>query len=318
MKKLLMLAVAALVNMAPMEAARPQNGKPIRIVLPTAAGGPSDSAARALGQALSKNLGQPVVIDNRPGANGALAAQALAGAPQDGSVLLWALASMSTIPMLQKSPPFTSLADYTPVSLVAVSTLALFAHPSMPAKSANELATHVRANPDKLSYASASLAEYLAGVSFLRAAGGSAVRVPYRSGPQAVQDLIAGRVQFQVTPIGLGLPHAKDGKLRLLAVIGSERSPLAPDVPTFAEAGLRDVAVPTWQALFAPAGTPKAVSERLAREIDGALRNTALRNTLEQIGMQIVGAGPEGLGSAITRDTEAWRSFVRENEVPKE
>jgi tripartite-type tricarboxylate transporter receptor subunit TctC len=318
MKKLLMLALAVAVCVTPTESARAQSGKSIRIVLPTAAGGPSDSAARALGQALSKHLGHPIVIDNRPGANGALAAQALAGGPADGSVLLWTLASMTAIPMLQKSSPFASLADYAPVSLVAVTTLGLFAHPSVPAKSAGELAARVRASPDKLSYASASLAEYLAGVSFLRAAGGSAVRVPYRSGPQAVQDLIAGRVQFQVTPIGLGLPHAKDGKLRLLAVSGSERSPLAPDVPTFAEAGLRDVNVPTWQALLAPAGTPKEVTDRLAREIDTALRDTTVRNTLEQLGMQIRGLGPEALAAAIARDTEGWRSFVNENEVPKE
>ena len=177
---------------------------------------------------------------------------------------------------------------------------------------------HVRANPDKLSYASAALAEYLAGVSFLRAAGAQAVRVPYRSGPQALQDLLVGRVNFHVAPIGLGLPHAKEGKLRLLAVLAPERSSLAPDVPTTAEAGFPNLVVPAWQSLLSPAGTPKAVTERLAREVETALRDPALRQQFEQIGMLVRGQGPDALAAAIARDTELWRTFVRENDVPQE
>jgi tripartite-type tricarboxylate transporter receptor subunit TctC len=313
-----MLLAAALVLALNAVDAGAQGNKPIRIVLPTGAGGPSDTAARALGQSLSKSLGQAVVIENKPGANGAIAAQALAGAPADGSVLLWAIASMATIPMVQKSPPFASLAEYAPVSLVAVSAFGVFVHPSVPATSMQELARHLRANPDKLSYATLSLAEYSAGVSFLRAASAQAVRVPYRSGPQAMQDLVAGRVQFQIGPIGLGLPQVRDGKLRLLAVLLPERSPLVPEVPTVAEAGFPNLVVPTWQALLAPAGTPKAITERLAREVETALRDPALRGHFEQIGMQLRGQGPDALAAAIARDTEAWRNFLRENDVPQE
>jgi len=220
--------------------------------------------------------------------------------------------------MLQKSPPFASLAEYAPVSLVAVSTFALFVHPSVPARSVAELVAHLKANPDKLSYASASLGEYLAGLSLLRAGGAKAVRVPYRAAPQALQDLLAGRVQFHIAPIGLGLPHARDGKLRMLAVLASERTPLAPEVPTLAESGFAQISVPTWQALLALAGTPPAVAERLARDVEAALRDPGVRGQLEQIGMQLRGQGPAALAAAIERDTETWRSFVRENEVPQE
>ena len=318
MNKLGMLLLTCLIPFAAIAPAGAQTSQPIRIVLPTGAGGPSDTAARALGQALSRSTGRTVVIDNRPGASGTLAAQALAGVPADGSVLLWGIASMAAIPMLQKSPPFASLAEYAPVSLVAVSTFALFVHPSVPARSVAELVAHLKANPDKLSYASASLGEYLAGLSLLRAGGAKAVRVPYRAGPQALQDLLAGRVQFHIAPIGLGLPHARDGKLRMLAVLASERTPLAPEVPTLAESGFAQISVPTWQALLALAGTPPAVAERLARDVEAALRDPGVRGQLEQIGMQLRGQGPAALAAAIERDTETWRSFVRENEVPQE
>jgi tripartite-type tricarboxylate transporter receptor subunit TctC len=318
MKKLLTLLLAALPMALAAPAALAQPTKPIRIIMPTGAGGPSDVVARALGQSLSTALGQPVVIDNRPGANGVLAAQALAGAPTDGTVLLWAIASMATIPMVQKSPPFRSLADFAPVSLVAVNVFGVFVHPSVPANTLGDLAAHLRANPDKLTYASGTLGEYLAGVSFLRAADARALRVPYRSGTQAMQDLLAGRAQFHLAPLGLGLPHVKDGKLRLLAVLASERSPLAPDVPTMSEAGFPNVIVPTWQSLVAPAGTPKAVTERLAREVEMALRDPGVRGQLEQIGMQVRGQGSDALAATIARDTEVWRAFVRDNDVGQE
>jgi len=142
-----------------------------------------------------------------------------------------------------------------------------------------------------------------------------ALRVPYRSGMQAMQDLLVGRVQIHLAPLGLGLSQVKDGKLRLLAVLASERSPLAPDVPTVTESGYASVIVPTWQALLAPAGTPKAVTERLAREVEQALRDPALRGQLEQIGMQVRGQGPDALAATIARDTEVWRAFVRENDI---
>jgi tripartite-type tricarboxylate transporter receptor subunit TctC len=292
--------------------------KPIRIVVLTPPGGPSDAAARAVGQALSKSLGQPVVIENKPGAGGAIAAQAVLAAPADGYTLLWSIASMAGIPMLQKSSPFQSLAEFTPVSLGGSFAFGLYTHPGVPARSVAELNSHIRANPDKLSYGTGTLGEYMAMAQLLKATGGSALRVPYRGGAQLMPDLLSGRIQLNVGPLSNGLPHVKENKLRLLAVLLPRRTPLAPDVPTMAESGLASVSLPTWQALLAPPKTPSEIVERVAREVAGAVRDPALKATLEQQGLLVEGSTPAALAAVIARDTETWRSFVREYNIPQE
>lgn len=292
--------------------------KPIRIVVLTPPGGPSDTAARAVGQALSKSLGQPVVIENKPGASGAIAAQAVLAAPADGYTLLWSIASMAGIPMLQKSSPFQSLAEFTPVSLVGSFAFGLYAHPGVPARSVAELNSHIRANPDKLSYGTGTLGEYMAMAQLLKATGGSALRVPYRGGSQLMPDLLGGRIQLNVGPLSNGLPHVKENKLRLLAVLLPQRTPLAPDVPTMTESGLASVSLPTWQALLAPPKTPGEIAERLAREIASAVRDPALKAALEQQGMLVEASTPAALAAVIARDTETWRSFIREYNIPQE
>jgi tripartite-type tricarboxylate transporter receptor subunit TctC len=292
--------------------------KPIRIVVLTPPGGPSDAAARALGQALSKSLGQPVVIENKPGAGGAIAAQAVLAAPADGYTLLWSIASMAGIPMLQKSPPFQALAEFTPVSLVGSFAFGLFAHPDVPARSLAELNGYLRANPDKLSYGTGTLGEYMAMAQLLKSTGGSALRVPYRGGSQLMPDLLSGRIQLNIGPLSNGLPHVRENKLRLLAVLLPQRTPLAPDVPTMTEAGLAAVALPTWQALLAPPKTPREIVERVAREVATATRDPALKAAFEQQGMLVDGSTPAALAAVIARDTETWRSFIREYSIPQE
>jgi tripartite-type tricarboxylate transporter receptor subunit TctC len=292
--------------------------KPIRLVLPTPAGGPSDVAARALGQALSKSLGQAVVVENKPGAGGAIAAQTVMTAAPDGYTFLWTLASMAGIPMLQKSPPFQSLAELTPVSLVGSIAFGLFVHPSVPAQSTGDLVAHLRSNPDKLNYGTATLGEYMATTQFMKATGTSAVRVPYRGGPQLMPDLLSGRVQMNIGPLSGGQPHVKDNKLRLLAVLLPQRAAIAPEVPTLAETGITSVSLPTWQAILAPPHTPRAIAERMSREIAQALNDPGLRGLLEQQGVQVQGLGPEELASVIARDTDAWRNFVRDYNIPQE
>lgn len=292
--------------------------KPVRLIVPTPAGGPSDAAARLIGQELAKSLGQPVVIDNKPGAGGALAARELMSAPADGHTLMWTLSSMSGLPLLQKASPYQSLAELTPVSLIGHFTYALFASPELPPRTAAEFVDHTRARPDALSYATGSLADYMATAKFLQATGTRAVRVPYRGGALLMPDLTAGRVHFNFGPLSSGLPLAKEGKLRVLAVLGAQRSPLAPDVPTLAEAGVATVSVPSWQALFGPPGMASAIAERLSRDVTAALASPDLRTQLERLALQLEGSTPAALAAAVVRDAQVWRSFVQEYDIPQE
>jgi tripartite-type tricarboxylate transporter receptor subunit TctC len=319
MKRFFTILCAALsVAMSAAPAAAQYPSKPIRLVLPTPAGGPSDVAARTLGQALSRSLGQPVIVENKPGAGGAIAAQAVMTAAPDGYTFLWTLASMAGIPMLQKSSPFQSLAELTPVSLVGSFAFGVFVHPGVPAQSTGELVAHLRSNPDKLNYGTGTLGEYMATTQFLKATGTSAVRVPYRGGPQLMPDLLNGRVQMNIGPLSGGLPHVKENRLRLLAVLLPQRAAVAPDVPTLAEAGITSVSLPTWQAILAPPRTPRAIAERMSREIAQALNDPGVRGPLEQQGILVQGLGPEEMALIIARDTESWRNFVRDYDIPQE
>jgi tripartite-type tricarboxylate transporter receptor subunit TctC len=315
-----LLAAACFSLLAPTTAAAQTAypNKPIRLIVPTPAGGPSDAAARLVAQVVGQSLGQAVIIDNKPGASGALAAQALMAAPADGHVLMWTLSSMAGLAYLQKSSPIQSLAELTPVTLVGHFSYGLFTSPDLPPRSAAELAEHLRTRSDALSYATGSLADYMVTTKFLKTTGTRAVRVPYRGGPQLMPDLLSGRVQFNFGPLSSGLAQAKEGKLRLLAVLSSRRSPLAPEVPTLAEAGLATVSAPTWQGIFGPAGMPTQIAERWSREVAALVANPEWRTQLERLALQVEGSTPAGLAAAVARDTQVWRSFVQEYDIPQE
>lgn len=292
--------------------------KAVRLVVPTPPGGASDTAARTLAPALAKGLGQPVIVENRPGAGGALAAQAVMTAAPDGQTLLWGLASMAGIPALQKTPPFKSMTELVPVAMVGRFAFALFVHPDVPARTVAELITYGRANPDKLNYATGTLGEYMAMVQLLAATGISSLRVPYKGGVQLMPDLMTGRIQLNIGPVSSGLQHVKDGKLRMLAVLLPSRIGIAPDVPTLAESGVPISGLPTWQAIFAPPGTPPVVAERVNREVARALADPELRGKLEQQALQVQSGTREDLAKVVAQDEEVWRVFVRENNVPRE
>ena len=292
--------------------------KPVRLLVPFAAGGASDAAARTVGKSLSKSLGQPIVIDNRPGANGAIAAQTAFAAPPDGYTLLWGVGSMVAIPLLQKSAPFDSLASFTPVSMAGRFAFGLYVHPNVPAKSVDELIKYARANAEKLGFAAATMSEYLAAAQFMKASRTTMTRVPYKGGAQAMPDLLAGRVQLYFTPVAIALPYAKEGRLRMLGTLLPLRSPAAPDVPTMAEAGMPSVSVPTWQAIFAPPKTQRDIANRLAREINLALQEAEVRQQFERLVLQVESSTPERLAGVIGQDIETWRVFIRENDIPQE
>jgi tripartite-type tricarboxylate transporter receptor subunit TctC len=321
MKRFLRIVSAALMTAmtaAPVAAQTPYPSEQIRLIVPTPPGGASDTSARLLAQALSKSLGQAVVVDNKPGASGALAAQALMAAAPDGHTLMRTLASMSGLAFVQKAAPYQSLVELTPVSLVGRFAYAMFVHPEVPARSVAEFVDYARAHPDELSYATGSLGDYMASTKFLKATGIRSVRVPYKGGSQLLPDLLSGRVQLNFGPASNGMQHVKEGKLRMLAVLLPQRGAVAPEVPTLSEAGVPSVSLPSWQAIFAPPNTPTHIAERLSRELALALGDAALRGQYDQLALQVEGSTPQRLSAAVVQDTQVWRNFVSEYNIAQE
>lgn len=307
---------AGLVSTAARAQAYPS--KPVRLIVPFAAGGPADFAARTVGQALSKSFGQPFVVENRPGADGAIAAQTVLSASPDGYTLLFSGASMVPLSLLKNPPPFDLITDFAPVAKITRLVWAMYVSPDAPARSVAEFIAYARANPDKLNYASSNFSEFLAATQFMNATGTKMVGVPYKGGAQSMPDLVAGRVQVNFAPLSAGLPYVRDGRLRMLAILLPQRSPLVPDVPTMAEAGVPGISVPGWQAILAPAKTPKEIIDRLFREIDRTLQSLEVRAQFDRQAVQVEGSTPEALAAVIEEDLRTWRQFIRENGLTPE
>ena len=289
--------------------------RPVHLVVPFAAGGATDGVARTVAQALAKSLRQPVIVENRPGADGSIAAQAVAAAPADGYTLLFAVSSMLALPIVNSPPPFDAIADFTPVSTVGRFTFAMYVNSRVPAKTVAEFIAYARAHPGELNYASATMSEYLAASQFMKASGIQLVRVPYKGGAQAMPDLVAGRVQVYFSPISSGLAQVKEGRLRMLAVLQPRRHPMVPDVPTMDEAGLAGVSVPSHQMILAPARTPAEAIERLADEVNLVLHDPAVRAQLELSALAIEGSTPQALAAQMRESSNAWTTFARDNHL---
>jgi tripartite-type tricarboxylate transporter receptor subunit TctC len=256
-----------------------------------------------------------MVIDNIPGANGAIAGRAVINAPADGYTFLWGVGSMVAIPLLQKSPPFEAFSNFTPVSMVGQFPFGMLTHPSVPAKTVNEFIAYARANSDKLSYASATLSEYMAAAQFMKASGVAMNRVPYKGNAQAMPDLLAGRIQVYFTPISLALPYVNDGRLRMLGALLPQRSPAVPDVPTMTEVGMPGVSIPGWQAIFAPPKTPQGIVDTMSRQINMALQDPEVAAQFDRLTLRVERSTPEILAAIIGRDAESWRVFIHENNI---
>lgn len=303
---------------APVVDAADYAARPIRLIVPFSAGGASDTAARALAQAMPKSLGQQIVVENKPGGAGAIAAQAVIHAPPDGQTLLWGVASMAALPFMASTPPFQSLADFAPVAMVGRFAFCIVTHASVPAQTVAQFVGYARANPDKLSYASSTLSEFKSAAQFMKATGVSMVRVPYKGGSQVIPDLLAGRVQVHFGTMSSALPYTIDGRLRMLAVLLPQRSAAAPEVPTLAESGMPDISVPTWQAIFAPRGTSPEIVGRVARAVASALQGAELRAQYARQLLQIEESTPQALAALIEADAIAWRQFARDNDIKPE
>ena len=288
--------------------------KPIRVVVPYPPGGGTDIVMRAIGPKVSERLGQPVIVDNRGGATGAIGAEMVAHAAPDGYTLLaHTSAGLTIVPNLQKKLAFDPVRDFAPVTLATSSPYMLVVNPKLPAASVAELIALAKKRPGELNYASSGngSATHLAGLLFCRMAGVSMVHIPYKGSGPAVADLVAGQVLMRFSSIPPSLPHVRSGRLRALAVTGIKRFSLLPDIPAIAET-LPGYDVVSWYAVLAPAGTPAAIVRKLNAEIVAALHASDVKALLEADGSEPVGTTPERLGEVLRADIARWGPIVRE------
>ncbi|HZR03504.1 MAG TPA: tripartite tricarboxylate transporter substrate binding protein [Burkholderiales bacterium] len=286
--------------------------RPIRLVVPYAAGGAADAVARVIGQRMSQELGQPVVIDNRAGADGNIGAEAVARSAPDGyTILMGDVGNMTMGPAVRKSTPYDAIRDFAPISQLVSAPNILAVHPSVPVTNFRELIAYAKANPAKLSFASSGTggSAHLAGELLKRATGIDIVHIPYKGAAPAIADVLRGDVQLMFG-LSVVLPHVRDGKLRAVATTGSRRMASLPDVPTVAELGFPGFEATAWYGLLAPAGTPKAIIARLHDVAVHALQAPEVRQKLEAAGNEIVGSTPEQFASYIGSEKAKWSETV--------
>lgn len=287
--------------------------RPIRMVLPFPPGGVTDLLARALAEKLAPRLGQPVVVDNKPGAGTVLASDLVARAPADGYTLLMAASSLGTAPLIYEKVHYDAVKSFTPVTQVASVVHVLVVNPQLPVRSVQELVAYAKANPGKLNYSSTGTgtSTHLEGELFKSMAGAYMVHIPYRGSGPALIDLVSGQVNVMFDALGSSGPFIKEGKLRALAVTTAKRSPSIPELPTVAESGLPGYEAMPWLGLVAPAGTPKSVVDRLHREIAQVLQEPEIRERFKGWGLDIIGNTPAEFASFIQRDIVQWDRVIR-------
>ncbi|MDP3084322.1 MAG: tripartite tricarboxylate transporter substrate binding protein [Rubrivivax sp.] len=309
------LALAAALSLAaPAAFAQAFPNKPIKLVVNFPPGGAADVIGRTLGQALSEQLKQQVIVENKPGANGNIGADTVAKSPGDGYTLLMSSGGAVTVnPFIYTKMPFDAEKDLLPVASVARVLVFLMAHPSLPVNTAQEFVTYAKANPGKLSFASAGSGSspHLAGEMFKRQAKFEATHVPYRGAAPALTDLLAGQVQFMFDP-GPGLRHAKEGKLKLLAVGSSKRSSQVPDTPTLAEVGMTGFDADTIFGIYAPNGTPAAVVTQLHDEINKALASAKVADVIKGLGGEVAALSRNEFIDRQNKDRERLGAFIKE------
>jgi len=295
--------------------AQPFPTKPIRLIVPVPAGAGADFVARAYAARLHAAFGQQVVVDNRGGAAGIIAMEAVAKAAPDGYTLVQAtIATTSIMPFMYRKLPYDPLRDYAPVSITTLNPLVLVVHPSLPARSVKEFIAYARANPGKISYASvgSGSVQHLAGHVFAREAGIEAVHVPYKGAAPATVDLLAGQVNAAFSGVGTVAAHVKAGKLRALALTG-KRMEVFGDTPTLQEAGGPDVQMWLWNGILAPAGTPAPVVRRLNAEFVNAARSPELIAALATQGTSPTSNTPEEFAALIRQEQARFAKIVRES-----
>jgi len=309
----ILLCAALLAAMAP-ALAQQYPTRPVRFVVPFAPGGSTDTLARTIGMKLADALGQQVVVDNRPGANGDIGMLIVARAPADGhTIVLGYIANLAIAPSLQAQMPYDPVRDYAPITQPASSPNVLTAHPSVQAKTLQELIALAKAKPGQISFASTGVASvgHLTGELINNLAGIGMTHVPYKGSGQAVTDILGGHVQVMFSGFSSTLHHIKAGKLRALAVTGPKRSPALAEVPTISEQGFPGVEATAWYGVLAPAGTPKPVITRLHGELVRILKQPDVVQKLDGLGFEIVASTPEQFGAYIRTEIKKWEKVVR-------
>ncbi|KAI3593985.1 BUG/TctC family periplasmic protein [Cupriavidus sp. U2] len=288
--------------------------KPVTLIVPWAAGGSTDILARVLSEHLTKSLGQPVIVDNKPGASGNIGSAMVARAQPDGYTLL--IGSMSTHamnPALMANMPFKGVEDFTPLGLLAYVTNTMVVHPSVPANNVKELIAYARANPGKLAYASAGpgSTNHLSAVLFEKMAGIQMLHVPYKGGAPAVVDTVAGQTQLLFSAGTQTLPHVKAGKLKLLAVTEARRSPLLPNVPTVGET-IPGYELSVWYGAFGPKNMPPALVARLNTEINRVMSLPEVKAKMDAIGVETATSTPQEFGKILRRDADRYGKLIKD------
>jgi len=291
--------------------------KPVRMVVPFAAGGAVDTVARVLGQKLAESWKQPVLVDNRPGAGGNIAADVVAKAPGDGYTLLITTQGFAISPGLYRKLPFDATRDFAPVTQLTSSFLVLVCSPQLPAQSVRELIALVKARPGAVNYGSTGVGAppHLLGELLKNASGIDMLHVPYKGDAPLTQALLAGEVQVAFMPLAGVLPHIKSGRLRALGVSGRARSAAMPDVPTFTEAGV-PFEFTGWLAIFAPAGSPRELVVQIQREIARAIVTPDMLERWPAWGYQPVGNSPEEFASKLAADMAMYAKVIRDAGIP--
>jgi len=309
----ILLCAALLAAMAP-ALAQQYPTRPVRFVVPFAPGGSTDTLARTIGVKLADALGQQVVVDNRTGANGDIGMEIVARSRPDGyTIVLGYIANLAIAPSLYAKMPYDPVKDFAPVTQPASSPNVLTAHPSVQAKTLQELIALAKAKPGQISFASTGVASvgHLTGELINNLAGIRMTHVPYKGSGQAVTDILGGHVQVMFSGFSSTLHHIKAGKLRALAVTGPKRSPALAEVPTISEQGFPGVEATAWYGILAPAGTPKPVVARLHGELVKVLKQPDVVQKLDGLGFEIVASTPEQFGAYIRTEIRKWEKVVR-------
>ena len=311
-----LIAAIALASIATLAQAQAWPSKPIKWVVPFAPGGTTDILARTVGEKLAVALGQPVIIENKPGAGGGVGAEYTAKAAPDGYTIMGGTISTHAInASLYKDLPYDPVKDFVAITLIARVPNMLVVNTAVPAKDVKELIALLKANPNKYSFASSGngTSQHLSGELFKSMSGTEMQHIPYKGSPPALQDVMGGQVTMTFDNITTAWTLAKAGKLRALAVTTAKRSSIAPDVPTLAESGLPGFEVGSWQGVFAPAGTPPAIVKRLNAEIVKALNLPDVREKLGALGAEIVADSPEEFSALVKSEVVKWSDVVKKS-----
>jgi tripartite-type tricarboxylate transporter receptor subunit TctC len=318
-RRLVFMAAALAFVAGTAAAAYPE--KPIRLIVPFPPGGGTDATARIVGEAMAGSLGQQIIVDNKPGAGGNIALEAAAKAPADGYTLLFGFSTTLTVnPGLYKSMPVDVQKDLAPISTLVSAQYILLVNPSLGVNTVAELVAKAKAEPGKINYASGGKGTPLhLGAEMLKArAGIDMVHVAYRGGGPASKSVMANETQVLFGSFASSLPKVQEGALKALAVTGPKRSAALPNVPTMAEAGYPEFLVTSWSGILAPAGTPKAATDKLHAAIEKALATESVKQKLEAVGQEVEGSSPEAFATLIKDDTVRWRKVLQDAGIQPE